>query len=65
MRYKVTSSLVFLYRIHVYVVQMWENSAECERVCRYENLDLANQARVGVGGWGVDMYFHDIQTLRL
>ena len=37
-------------RIHVYMVQMWKNSAECERVCRYENLDLANQARVGGGG---------------
>ena len=41
-------------RIHVYMVQMWKNSAECERVCRYENLDLANQARVGGGGSGVE-----------
>ena len=40
-------------RIHVYMVQMWKNSAECERVCRYENLDLANEVHVR-GGSGVE-----------
>ena len=27
-------------RIHVYMVQMWNNSAECERVCRYGNWQI-------------------------